>query len=135
MKKISLVIFGLLSVGLLILYSQKKNLQLLKRTTPTGEVNQQTGGLVDFSETGISLEIIQPEDQTTVSDPNLTVQGRTTAGAEVFVNDLQLTADSQGNFQANVFLDEGENVIVIVANDQEGNFAEKELTITLETPQ
>ena len=133
MKKISLVIFGLLFTGLVILYSQKDNLQLLQKTSSTGEVNQQTGGLVDYTETRINLEISQPKDRTTIAYPELTVIGKTTAGAEIFINDLQTTADERGNFQANIVVDEGENIIAVVVNDSQGNFAEKELTITLES--
>ena len=38
-----------------------------------------------------------------------------------------------GNFSVNYNLDEGENLLTIVANDQAGNYAEKEMTVFLQT--
>ena len=134
MKKSILILILLVLVGVFIYYFQK-NKRIFPGQNGTGStiINQETGGLINYSENGINLEIIQPKDQAVVNETNLTIKGKTTAGAEIFINDLQLTADEQGNFQANIILDEGENIIAIVSNDSEGNFAEKELSVTLET--
>ena len=48
----------------------------------------------------------------------------------MFVNESETKADSSGNFSATLTLDEGENYILVVANDSSGNYAEKEFTIT-----
>ena len=79
---------------------------------------------------GLSLSITSPVSGQTVSTGQITVKGKTAPKAEVFVNDVELIADATGNFTQVVTLDEGENYILVVANDTDGNFAEKELIIT-----
>lgn len=79
---------------------------------------------------GIQLTVTAPSGNMTVSSSSLTVRGKTAIGAEVFVNDIESKADSSGNFSATLTLDEGENYILVVANDSSGNYAEKEFTVT-----
>ncbi|HLD24982.1 MAG TPA: hypothetical protein VJB96_03645 [Patescibacteria group bacterium] len=79
---------------------------------------------------GIQLAVTSPSGNVTVSSPSFTVRGKTVAGGEVFVNDSETKADSSGNFSATLTLDEGENYILVVANDAFGNYAEKEFTVT-----
>lgn len=79
---------------------------------------------------GIQLAVTSPSGNVTVSSSSLTVRGKTVAGAEVFVNDLETKADASGNFSVTLTLDEGENYILIVTNDASGNYAEKEFTVT-----
>ena len=67
-----------------------------------------------------------------VTDSSLTVSGVTDANAEVFVNEFELEADEEGNFSQELTLEEGENIIVITAVDEAGNFAERELTVMYE---
>ncbi len=81
---------------------------------------------------GLSLTLNSPTNGQTVTTSQITVTGKTTPKAEIFINDLELSADANGNFLQIVSLEEGENYILIVANDTEGNFAEKELSITYE---
>lgn len=78
----------------------------------------------------IILEVTQPANGATVTSPNLTVKGKTAPRADVFVNDEELKANASGNFSTVITLDEGENTIVIAANDSEGNSTEKELIVT-----
>lgn len=81
----------------------------------------------------VSLEIFEPTDQSTVTSSTITVRGKSVASASVFVNDQELKANANGEFSTTVNLDEGENVVYVVAADDFGNYAEKELTVTLET--
>lgn len=97
-------------------------------TIPPGQ-NGQTP-----KETKIALTVTSPKNGSTVSNATLSVSGKTVPGAEVSVNDNILKADSQGNFSSTIILDEGENIISVVANDQYGNFAEQELTVTYNAP-
>ncbi len=94
--------------------------QISLKETPTPMVNN------------ISLVINSPTKGAIVKRPNLTVSGKTIPRAEVMVNDVERLADANGNFSANIILDEGENTILVVANDSEGNFAETELVVTYE---
>jgi hypothetical protein len=82
---------------------------------------------------GLTLEIIEPKANTNYNSPSIKVSGKTKANAEVYVNDIQTKADGSGNFSVNYNLDEGENLLTIVANDQAGNYVEKEITVFLQT--
>ncbi len=146
MKKgvVVLIIFTVFVVGI-YLYRTANRLPI--NWFPSGGNNQVEispnetfGGQTDIVDQGqigdqqsLPLTITQPRSGAVVSSPNLTVVGKTAANAEVFVNDSSLLADSQGNFSALVTLDEGDNTIIIVANDAAGNFAEKEIVVTLQT--
>ena len=79
---------------------------------------------------GISLKITSPQPNTTVSSSTLVVKGTTNPRAEVFINDTETKADANGNFVATITLDEGENAIIVVVNDDEGNSAEQQLLVT-----
>jgi len=79
---------------------------------------------------GITLSLSAPSNNSTVSNASITVRGKTVAGAEIFVNDEETKADASGNFSLSIPLDEGENYLLVVANDAAGNYAEKELTVT-----
>lgn len=79
----------------------------------------------------IPLEITRPADGASVTQAKLMVGGVTALGADVLINDQEVTADSSGKFSTVITLDEGENTIVVTANDSNGNYAEKEITVTL----
>lgn len=81
----------------------------------------------------IFLEISQPQDGATIDDLSVFVKGKTLPRAEVFINEVETKANSQGNFSARITLDEGENLIYVLANDAEGNFLEKEITVIVES--
>lgn len=83
-------------------------------------------------EEGLYLEIDNPIDGTTVNSQTVNIIGKTEANAEVFINDSELKSDTVGNFSYNSTLEEGDNVIVITVSDDEGNFAEKTITILYE---
>lgn len=89
----------------------------------------------DTSVKQITLSVSSPKSGATVRSANLAVRGKTKARAEVFVNDMETTADAVGNFSANLTLEEGENYILVVAIDEMGNAAEKELTVTYDPGQ
>ena len=93
-----------------------------EKKLPTAEVSQE-----------LILEVNQPKDKSTVNSSTITVSGKTSPGADVFINDKELKADSQGEFDTTLNLDEGENIITVVASDGQGNFSEKELTVFFET--
>jgi hypothetical protein len=77
----------------------------------------------------LPLTITAPT-QASVSTSTITVSGQTSPQADVFVNETQLKANSQGSFSTIVTLDEGDNIIVVDVNDAEGNYVEKEIPIT-----
>ena len=79
---------------------------------------------------GITLTVTTPSNNATVTSATVTVRGKTVPGAEVFVNDKDTKADANGNFSVLLTLDEGDNYILVVSNDDLGNYSEKELTVT-----
>ncbi|MBI4097098.1 MAG: hypothetical protein HY428_01655 [Candidatus Levybacteria bacterium] len=102
---------------------------VVEEATPTP-----TDDEADVSE-GLTITITSPEDKTTVSTATVAVSGTTTPLSDVFVNDAELKANSAGNFSTTVTLDEGENTILVAANDADGNYAEKQITVTYEPAQ
>jgi len=83
--------------------------------------------------TGLNLVITTPQDGATVTTAEIEVVGKTAPLAEVAVNDKEVRADGEGNSSVQIELDEGENIISVTANDAEGNYAEKEISVSLNT--
>ena len=119
------------------LYTKKPNIE--------PNMNSNTGSSVSTDSTqtnnqssyqsNLTLELTSPKDGSTVTSPTISVTGKTSADADVFVNDKELKADSSGNFSTTITLDEGQNSIVVVANDTNGNSAEKQVNVILESTQ
>lgn len=135
MKKV-LPIIILILVGIFIYLQMSKNGSLLAPTSKIKEMPEQTvvenveeiKSLEDFT-----LEILEPSNGTQiVNKAGLTVRGKTVPNADLFIADQETRADPEGNFEASVKLDEGENTIVILANNDTGDYAEKTIHITLE---
>lgn len=78
----------------------------------------------------IELNITSPQDNAVVTKPTLVVTGKTVPSADVSVNEVDTKADTKGNFSATLILEEGENAIMIVSSDQNGNYSETDLTVT-----
>jgi hypothetical protein len=88
---------------------------------------------IDKSKNQITLKITSPSDGATVTSPAVTIKGVTIPNAEVSVNDKDVTAGATGSFAVSLTLDEGDNYISVVATDADGNAAETDLTVTLNT--
>ena len=116
-----------LFIFLVLLYQKGFNHTLI---TNAASKNSQTS---TGNNSGFMLNILEPQNGITLNNSRVRVKGKTVPNADVFVNNQELKADRQGNFTTIVTLDEGENTIFIVANDYDGNFAEKELTVYLES--
>lgn len=78
----------------------------------------------------IPLLVFQPANGVQVSESLILVSGKTAANAEVFINEKETVADVNGNFRVTLDLDEGENLIIVTANDEDGNIAEQEFVVT-----
>jgi hypothetical protein len=77
------------------------------------------------------LEVSSPADGSTVRMAAVEVKGRTLPGAEVYVNEHLVNPDKNGNFSVKIDLYEGENPILVVAGNEQGD-AEKEITVFYE---
>lgn len=85
----------------------------------------------DTSSKIIFVEIVSPKDGVTLSSPLVKLVGKTIPNADVFVNDEEVKVNANGEFSIELTLDEGENIISVIANDENGNYAEKEITLNL----
>ncbi len=82
----------------------------------------------------IALTVSNPVNNSTVVTPNVQVKGQTVPNADVSVNEVDVKADANGAFTANLTLVEGDNPIVVTAIDAEGNASESEITVTYQAP-
>jgi len=82
----------------------------------------------------ILLKISQPASTSnlTVTSPTLVVKGQTVPRADVYVNDVETKADAKGNFSATLKLEDGDNFILVFANDDNGNYAQQEFDVNYE---
>jgi hypothetical protein len=76
------------------------------------------------------LEITEPADNSTTNNQEINVKGSTDKEIYVRVNDLPIVVDANGGFQTTVRLKEGDNQIVITAQDIAGNLETKSLKVT-----
>lgn len=83
----------------------------------------------------MTLTVTSPANGATVTNASLTVSGKTAPRAEISVNDKETRADASGNFSAIITLDEGENTVMVIANDADGNVAEKQISVTYNSGQ
>ena len=81
--------------------------------------------------TDFYLAVTQPADSSIVSVDRVEVKGHTSPGAVVSVNNEIAMADNQGIFTVTLTLEEGPNIIEIIASDEEGNEARTSLAVTL----
>lgn len=80
----------------------------------------------------VFLEISQPEDNSFVTTNTVQVKGRTLTVAVVSVQGNVVDVDSNGNFSATVALDEGPNMIEVIASDEAGNEVQNSIVVTFE---
>src|SRR5258706_8104495 len=78
------------------------------------------------------LQILSPQDGDTVNTSQVDVTGSAPAGETVSVNDDIIIVDASQQFKSTVTLDEGPNLIEIIASDDSGNETSLELTVTYE---
>lgn len=133
MKKYFMIV-TLIAIAALLFFAIKTN---KTEKNSNGEIVIPTSAPLSASLTPeaqiFTLVIHEPSIDAIVREASVTVKGTTSPGAEVFINDKETIADAKGNFSISIALDEGENYILVTANDTDGNYKEVELTITYET--
>ncbi len=76
------------------------------------------------------LKVLSPGEETSfVAVPRATVEGMTRVDAIVSINDDLVTVDETGRFQAEVELEEGPNLVEVVASIASGEELSAVLTI------
>lgn len=68
----------------------------------------------------LALKVTTPQDEVIVNVASIPVSGQTTPGAVVSVNGNLADVDATGKFQKTLVLDEGTNIIEVVASDENG---------------
>jgi len=81
---------------------------------------------------GLWLQIISPLDEAVVDTPQVDVLGSAPAGAVISVNDEILIVGVDQQFKVTVPLEDGPNLIEVIASDEDGNEVSALLTITYE---
>lgn len=81
---------------------------------------------------GLWLQIISPLDEAVVDTPEVDVLGSAPAGAVISVNDEILIVGADQQFKVTVSLEDGPNLIEIIASDENGNELSTLLTVTYE---
>ncbi|MEK7096702.1 MAG: Ig-like domain-containing protein [Patescibacteria group bacterium] len=76
------------------------------------------------------LEISEPSDNSTTNNQEIKVKGSTDKETYIHVNDLPVVVDANGSFETSVRLKDGENQILVTAQDIAGNTETKTLKIT-----
>src|SRR3990167_6565182 len=128
MKKIFLILILLIIIGLIFLYvRQGKKITLPSDDNDVILISQPAGGgqgktestqeeTVNINE-GITIVVSLPVDKSIVNTPSVLVKGTTAPNAEVFINEKDLKSDTQGSFSTTILLEEGDNYILVAAND------------------
>ncbi len=80
----------------------------------------------------MGLQITSPQDGDIVNTPQVDVIGTALAGTVVSVNDDILVLGEDHQFKSTISLDEGPNLIEVVASDNNGNETSVILTVTYE---
>lgn len=131
---IAVVLVAVIALGGYYIYNQKilvsNNLQngyVLATINP-----QATSGPVSTSDK-MTLTILNPGVGAILNSKAVTVSGKTSPYAEIFINDQETKADASGNFALNLALDEGVNNLIVTANDADGNVVEQNLSVNVQT--
>lgn len=128
------VVLILVVLGAGLLFLSQNNTSSLQ-TNPTQTLSPTESATNNkINSNNITLDISQPKDRAVVNTPTIKVIGTTVPGADVSVNNQDLTADTQGKFMAAVTLEDGDNYIDITVNDQSGQSAQKEIMVTYQQP-
>ena len=78
------------------------------------------------------LQVLSPQDDSVVDAPEVDVIGSAPAGAVISVNDDILIVGADLQFKTTVSLDEGPNLIEVIASDEDGNEVFALLAVTYE---
>ncbi len=77
----------------------------------------------------LELELKEPQEGATIRTEDVKVIGTTDKDTTVQVNNHPAVVDSSGTFEATIRLKEGENTLVIEAEDLAGNTQKKEIKV------
>ncbi len=85
-----------------------------------------------YDEKPPELEITSPQDGANFygeQEKSITIQGKTEPEVSIALNGRIIIVNSEGEFSTSLSLNEGENQILVVAQDRAGNETEKEIKV------
>lgn len=100
-----------------------------KETVGTYDVAIDTLAATFSVRQGLFLEVIAPVSQTVVTTASIEVQGNTLPTAILSINGVLTSVTASGTFTSTVDLEEGVNIIQVVASDLRGNETGEVLTL------
>ena len=77
----------------------------------------------------VELTVTEPLNETTVNTASIGVKGRTEADSVVTVNEAVVEVDAEGRFGTSVILEEGPNLIEVVASSFDDDKAQSHITL------
>ena len=101
-------------------------------TTAAPPANGQPGATQAPGGVPLTLQVTSPQDGAVVNTAQVVITGTSTPGAVVTVDQDIIVVGADGQFQSTVSLDQGPNIIEIVASDDLGNEKTIDLTIDYE---
>ena len=81
---------------------------------------------------GLSIQVISPLDEEILNTPEVVVIGTAPAGTVISINEEIILAGGDGSFRVTLSLEEGPNLIEIVASDINGSEVTQLLTVMYE---
>ncbi|MBL7150312.1 hypothetical protein ISS86_00045 [Candidatus Microgenomates bacterium] len=113
--------------------SPGKNRIKTKALDQAGNESKYSGVIIiNYDTSPPELEIESPENGTSFSgeEKEIKITGSTEPEATLKINSRLIILDSDGHFSHSLNLEEGENKILIIAEDPAGNKTEKEITLS-----
>ena len=105
---------------------------LPQEVIPTTDI-QPTPTVISVNASGsLWLQVLSPPDEAVVTTSQMDVIGLAPVAAVITINDDILIVGADGQFKTTVFLEEGPNLIEIIASDVNGNETSLLLTVTYE---
>lgn len=104
---------------------------------PTAEMIVSTGmgeagAFTQFQQGELSIQILSPQDEEVVKTKQIEVTGKAPVETVISINDQIILVPASGDFSAPVTLEEGPNIIELVASDENGNELDIILTVVYE---
>lgn len=139
MNQLTALIAGIITfIGSLLGINQPKFVRSFSQTTikesiKSDAIVEKNPSLVEPINEGVSLTVTSPVNNSQVTATPIIVKGKTIPNTDVFINEKDVRADSQGYFSTPLNIEEGQNYIMIMTNDEAGNYAEHEIVVNLTT--
>lgn len=115
------------------LQSGDNRFYLIGKTEESSDNKQTSTYTIVYKNNKPKLEITEPADNLKTNHTEIKVAGNTDKDAEIKVNGIPVIVDTNGYFQTQIKLNNGDNKIVIAAEDSAGNREEKILTVNYST--